>query len=341
VLLLARAPGIPAGAAALIPAALVLFAGTQLQFPTLRADGNYPKQREGRDWKDPRGVADERAFYHDTNGLLSAVRVGRMPERHSMAQDGMKARRSPQRVQVFWATGMSGFYAGREKHAIDHYALTDPLLARLPAMREVDWRTGHWKRHIPDGYFETLETGENRLLDPKLRRYYDDLRLVVRGPIFSGARFGAMWRFATGANDDLIDVDRYREPKTRDLPLARLRLAEGAPMPKPEPVGTAPSGMWVRMDGVQRVNAIGVRVEANDSYRVAFTRGHQEYGSVVLPGKPGAPGMVEHFVKVPRLAVQEGYDIVRVIALEGDGQYSVGGVRMGPPPNAGAPAESP
>jgi len=330
-LLLARVPGLPGGAAGLAPAGLVLLVSTLVQFPTLRADATYPKQRERGEWKDPRGVADERAFYHDTNGLLSTTRFGRMPERASMAQDGFKARRWPQKTALFWATGMAGYYSGRDKHVIDHYALTDPLMARLPALREGEWRTGHFRRHVPEGYLETLETGENRIVDPGLRRYYEDLRRVVRGPIFSGARFAAMWRLASGADDDLIATARYREPRLKDMPIARFRLVEGGPPPAPEPVGTAPSSIWIRMEGPQKVPVVGVRLEADDTYRVAFNNRDQECGAVVIPGKPGASGMVEHAVTVPPLALQEGFTSIRVVVVEGDGSTSVGGVRLGPP----------
>jgi arabinofuranosyltransferase len=290
-LLLARVPWLPGGAASLAPAGLVLVVSTLIQFPTLRADATYPRQRERGEWKDPRGVADERAFYHDTNGLLSATRQGRLPERASMAQDGFTARRWPQKTALFWATGMAGYFSGRGKHVIDQYALTDPLMARLPAVRDGGWRTGHFRRHVPEGYLETLETGENHLVDPELRRYYEDLRRVVRGPIFSGARFAAMWRLATGADDALIATSRYRAPGVKDLPFARFRLAAGAPTPAPEPVGTAPSSIWVRLEGMQKLPVVGVRLEADDTYRVAFNHRDQECGAVIIPGRPGARGM--------------------------------------------------
>jgi arabinofuranosyltransferase len=62
---------------------------------------------------------------------------------------------------------------------VDIFALSDPLLARLPA--NPDSRTGHFLRDIPAGYIETLETGQNRLTDPDLAAYYDQLRRVISG----------------------------------------------------------------------------------------------------------------------------------------------------------------
>jgi arabinofuranosyltransferase len=43
-------------------------------------------------------------------------------------------------------------------HLLDECALADPLLAHLPAVYNAEWRTGHYRRIIPAGYKETLET---------------------------------------------------------------------------------------------------------------------------------------------------------------------------------------
>ena len=37
---------------------------------------------------------------------------------------------------------------------------------------------------VPDGYLETLESGENQFEDADLGMYYEDLRLVTQGPLF-------------------------------------------------------------------------------------------------------------------------------------------------------------
>ena len=47
--------------------------------------------------------------------------------------------------------------------------------------------------------------------DPNLNKYVQDLNLVTRGPIWSGARWKAIWRFLTGQNGKLIDFARYRK----------------------------------------------------------------------------------------------------------------------------------
>ena len=60
--------------------------------------------------------------------------------------------------------------------------MPDPLLARLPAAYSPEWRIGHFRRMIPNGYRESLELGTDLLTDNGLRPLYDDIRLITRAP---------------------------------------------------------------------------------------------------------------------------------------------------------------
>lgn len=82
-------------------------------------------------------------------------------------------------------------------------ALVDPLLAQLPTA-EGEWRIGHFQRQLPEGYLESLETGENLIGNPYLKIYYDKLLVVVSGEIFKIDRFVEIWRINTGYYDDLV-----------------------------------------------------------------------------------------------------------------------------------------
>ena len=59
------------------------------------------------------------------------------------------------------------FWSGVPRH---------PLLARLPAFEDPDWRTGHFKRLVPRGYMRTLMRGTNEIEDPELARTVKKLR---------------------------------------------------------------------------------------------------------------------------------------------------------------------
>ncbi len=98
-----------------------------------------------------------------------------------------------------------------QTHLIDSCALTDPLLARLPALYTPDWRIGHFYRLIPYGYEESVEQATNLIVDPVVKALYDDLRLITRAPrLLSRARLAAIWRVNTGGNQRQIDRLFYR-----------------------------------------------------------------------------------------------------------------------------------
>ena len=77
-------------------------------------------------------------------------------------------------------------------HIADECALADPLLARLPIIPLGDWRIGHYNRKIPLGYKESLVSNINALKNSELKAYYEVLRQIVRGPLFSWERAKAI-----------------------------------------------------------------------------------------------------------------------------------------------------
>ncbi len=113
----------------------------------------------------------------------------------------------PRRVIVAAAIGMTPFYAGPKFHIVDPLALADPLLARLPWIDPSNSRIGHYCRFIPEGYVETIETGENRIRDRDLAAYYDQLALVISSDrICDWKRLQAIWNLNTGRLHPQLDA---------------------------------------------------------------------------------------------------------------------------------------
>jgi arabinofuranosyltransferase len=198
------------GVALFAPAALVLALGVTITpRPTLKSDGSYAlPSPNGEHPFDDRGISDERAYYYPNMGLLHVARDKNMPSDQRVIEGQAL---QPGKVSRRWAAGTIGWGAPPRAIILDELALSDPLLARLPAIRN-KWRIGHLARRVPDGYVATLETGKNQLADKGLAQIWDRLSLVVTGPLWSWSRFQAIAWLNSGRYRPLIDVERYAKP---------------------------------------------------------------------------------------------------------------------------------
>ena len=140
------------------------------------------------------GVGDERGIYYQSSGLLTFT-PGRPHPEHIWRAMG-ESLRAQNRGEPFVCEGIGflGYFAGPHVKVVDLLGIGDPLLAHLPLDRAVALRVGHYRRRIPDGYLESLRTGQNRLGNPSLARYYADLRLATSGPLLSWERLFAIGR---------------------------------------------------------------------------------------------------------------------------------------------------
>jgi arabinofuranosyltransferase len=108
-------------------------------------------------------------------------------------------------VYIAKGIGYLGYYAGPKLHIIDMFAIADPLLARLPVRTDKTFRIGHFKRDIPPGYEQTFRDGRDDLKNASLIKYYDQLRLVIDGPLWTGERWSAIWKLNTGQDNYLLE----------------------------------------------------------------------------------------------------------------------------------------
>jgi len=99
------------------------------------------------------------------------------------------------------AAGVNGYYSGPSYGMIDAYGLVDPVMSRLPAG---NYMPGHFYRIAPAGYEKARRTGDTSELEPALRSYYEIMRTVKSGPLFSADRIAAAVTFATGRYDHYL-----------------------------------------------------------------------------------------------------------------------------------------
>lgn len=202
----------------------ILLSGLSIRNPTIFLGPNYGKRGDISAHQQYRGVNDERSFYYQHTGILARRGKAHWPD-HAWRNTGEEIKRDHKNVFEFYSVGMLGFFAGQNVHVIDILGLGDPLLARIEHLGVnrtdttymTEWglnvTQGHYERSVPLGYAESLRTGTNHIKDPNLHEYYDHLKLVISGPIWSRARWISIWKLNSGHYQFLLDA--YQNPASK------------------------------------------------------------------------------------------------------------------------------
>jgi arabinofuranosyltransferase len=143
------------------------------------------------------GIADERQYYWGATDVFT------------IRKDGVNFQ-SQRDGQALWTDGdkgpfltcnigMTGYFSPLDTRIIDPMALSDRFLSGLPTVH-TQVRIGHFERVVPRDYMLSLLSGRNRFGDPTLGAYFDDVQMVVRGPLWSWPRLQALWRLSMGAH---------------------------------------------------------------------------------------------------------------------------------------------
>jgi arabinofuranosyltransferase len=271
------------------------------------------------------GVIDERGVYFGDKSLVRARRsTFREPDWPQATQQSRPYRVMP----TCGLMGSAGLELGPYVHLLDECALADPLLARLPAVYGPEWRSGHYRRLIPTGYKETLETGVDELEDPGLRVYYQHLATITRSErIWSWARLKEIVALETGRYDHLIDRPYYR---FGGLIVAPNQLAarpdEGTPANDPLNHAITTS-LAVVFPGTTRARSIDVSLDSDDKYVLSFFRQGRLQSTMELgpiPEYRRRPGLTRYPMDIPPRAARDGFDVILVSPSGGDGHYAVG-----------------
>ncbi|MCA9945311.1 MAG: hypothetical protein KC449_17630 [Anaerolineales bacterium] len=321
VILIARhkMPSLANGRSQLL-AMLIVLLGLSGIHPTL-----IPKPTNEAALRDKRGIADERAVYTPYTGLINISRSHDLPDFEPRIE-GTQARHGEQRVFVKLSIGMFAFYAGPKIHVIDNYALADPLLARLPAVRRLNWRIGHFSRLIPEGYEATLASGQNQLTDQALARYYDQLSLITRGDLWDTNRLREIWHMNLGQNDYLIDYEAYRYPGMVHTPLTAVQTAKpaGTPLDSPGVLLFSPRGLEIQLETAVHPTQLQLSLDNNDDYQLVYFNDGVEVGQQLVPAPYTPDGLAVHEVAIPETAVAAGFNRVRIFPMRGDNLFGLG-----------------
>ena len=272
----------------------------------------------------PTGIVDERAVFMRTRSVALASRPTFRKPGWPLFTDASLALPV---VDTCGLMGHGGIEQGPYKHMLDECALADPLLARLPAVYNDEWRPGHFRRMIPDGYRESLERSANLLTDADLAAFYDQLRLITRAPLFAPGRLRAIWRMNTGGFDHLIDRPFYRH--------AGAVIGLDALAAVREPGAAADAAVVHRLDVPLAVllpdrsgrRHLDLTLDSDDEYWLTFLKesalvARLDIGPV--PEHRRQPGLASHTVDLPPDAVARGFDTIVIAARAGDDPPALG-----------------
>lgn len=315
-------------AIALLAAALVV--GLTASDPTLfsdekicfRNDGSHKRHDE---MVDSTGVCNERVFYYRTNGLLINIMKSDWAEglAHALGNRGFSPPRRYGRINAYPVAiaGFRGFQQGPHVHAVDIHALSDPLLARLP-VQSMSWHIGHFRRKIPQGYMASLETGENRIENRYLAEYYERIRLITRGDLFSPERLVAIWEINTGACDHLIE--KYLN--NASLNEVGKTAPDGANVEHPLTRIITDEGLKIEFERRFRKTRINIGLDGNDEYRLDYLLDGDVIATQTIKPSGDESGIVVRNIDIPDDAIYFGFVCLKIIPEDGDGRYFIGGL---------------
>ncbi len=271
------------------------------------------------------GIVDERGVYFQKWGLLNANRLA-FAEPEWPRWNG---RTTPEYVlDTCGLMGADGLAWGPRTYMLDECALADPLLARLPAVWKEEWRPGHYRRMLPDGYRESVQQDGNLLRDPQLAEYYRALRTVVRSrSLWSSDRLGTIWRMNIGQLDAHINTQFYKFDGST-TPVERLSQVQPDGTPTDAPGSrTFTTALAVTCADQTGRRILDISLDSDDRYRLVFLKRNRIVAAVVVdvvPRDRRRPGLVSHMVTIPERARSQGFDTIVVFSVAGDERKAVG-----------------
>lgn len=305
---------------------LALAVGLQATHPTLLL-GNLDYDQATADAAiRGTGIADEAVFYGRDLAPANAQRDVSMPQ-HPWREQGEQLRAAEATVVVRdKSIGLYGYYAGPEVHIVDRLALTDPLLARLPAIRNANWRPGHFERRLPAGYLETLQFRRNALADPQLAAYYDALTYITRGPLWEPGRWREILRMNLGHYDTLIDTDAFRYPERVDVSAEALTIGQVEDIADAEDgLVFGRSGCRISFPDVVHAPQLELSLDSDDDVELQYLLdGRLVARLTVRAAHYPREKLAVYLTETPRRAQRRGFDAVHILPLSETSPYRVG-----------------
>ncbi|CEH30651.1 hypothetical protein AM501_25125 [Aneurinibacillus migulanus] len=274
------------------------------------------------------GVSDERGGYYKFTGLMAGDRYTEMPK-HDWAREGRQYSQlslNKEKVKVLGGIGMQGFYSGPNLHIVDYLALSDPLLARLPAQYKVNWFPGHFARTIPEGYLDSILEKKNKIKDKRIAEFYEKIKIITQGDLNDLNRWKEILKMNLGKYDYLID-EEYKFAHMKIITIWDLNKAvsNGASFKDERSVTFDWNGVRVDLGEKRYSKEVDIYLDSKNEYKVIYFDGNTKLAEQTLV-KPSNYNrdLYIHSVHIPEKAIERGYNYILLVPVEGNGQYGVG-----------------
>ena len=270
----------------------------------------------------PDGITNERAMAWQLSGLLrpaderftSIIEVQGKAARATWKGEGNPVRK------VMVAIGYEGYRAGPGVYVVDRLALSEPLLARLPAL-DVNWRRpGHYPRMLPAFY--PLADGEQE--DPDLVEYAKHLHEITSSEkLFSWDRIRSIFAMNFGAYKHLIDEERYRQGGWRIDGEKFLRDSE-------QGVGLKLIRNWrpahIEFAEFMHADSLAFEIIGNQRYAVELRRRKFSYGRLEF-AMPDSGSMTFRW-QIPEQISGRGFDEIWVWPVDGYADFYLSKLKL-------------
>jgi arabinofuranosyltransferase len=232
-------------------------------------------------------------------------------------------------VTVSEGNGLTGFYAGPNVHFIQGLALTDPFLARLPPLYYPNWRSGHFIRLIPRGYAEIEKGTQSSLSDTVVDNYFQKIRLVTHGPLFTAERWQAIWELNTRSFEDFLPnyEDQFRFPNLTQLTVDSsntLEIEDGGLAFN----GKKGTGLQINFTDQVRAKDLEIVLSGGDSFELQFLDADGEIigSSSVISDQ--TDGIETYAVDIPLSVSRTGFVSIRLLPIRAlytlaDSEYAI------------------
>lgn len=250
-------------------------------------------------WDHSTGIVDERRFYYPRTTLLYANE--RLPNYKAKWRDFDAFDTPPRVLRDCGGIGYIGIRGGPGLHVIDECALSEPLIVSLGYF--TGQRIGHWRRVSPTNYELSILEDRNLLAQDELRPFYDEVREVTRGNLFSSNRLKIILKWLLGGRAvfpewSATKPDRFTPGAVQTASAKQLarRIIEGGAIDDQGTLLMMGIPLEVSLEQPTVVGAVDVSLDADDRYLIEYFDG-QQFKTLFELGPQNSPDMAQYLVQ--------------------------------------------